>query len=139
MIGTDVKYALAMQGGEPLETSQLPHEVTQYLQHIKGWDTLISVEVAAILDKIARGEQLTRSDLATEVTPSEVAAIWSVKYKTGISPRYVREVKRAGRIEPSKEWGKGPTYRCLYKVREIVGIEVGHQRGRPVKREKTAA
>ncbi len=66
------------------------------------------------------------------------AVIWSLKHKTDIEPRYVREVKRAGRIEPSREWGKGPTYRCLYKVRTIIDIKVGHERGRP-KKEKTAA
>jgi hypothetical protein len=120
-----------------METSQLPQEVTQYLQHIKEWESLIRDEVATILDKIARGEQLTRSDLGLEITPSEVAAIWSVKNRTDISPRYVREVRRNGRIEPSQEWGKGSSYRCLYKVREIINIEVGHQRGRPSKKAKS--
>src|SRR5437762_811202 len=67
--------------GGNMEVTQLPNEVTQYLEHIKGWNVLIRGEVATILDKIARGESLTRSDLAVEATPSEVAAIWSVKYK----------------------------------------------------------
>src|SRR5205823_7247490 len=101
-----------------------------------GWESLISDDVAIVLDKIARGEQLSRSDLGTEATPSEVAAIWSVKYKTDINPRYVREVKRAGRIEPSREWGKGSSYRCLYKVREVIDIKEGHDRGRPMKKEQ---
>ncbi len=117
-----------------MKASQLQEEVTHYIQHIEGWESLIRDEVATILDKIARGEPLTRSDLALEVTPSEVAAIWSVKNKTDINPRYVREVKRKGRIEPSQEWGKGSSYRCLYKVREIIDIQVGHQRGRPSKK-----
>src|SRR6266853_1474660 len=119
-----------------MKAKELPDTVTRYLQHIDGWQTLISDEVAAILDKIARDEALSRSDLGTEATPSEVAAIWSLKHKTDIQPRYVREVKRAGRIKPSREWGKGPTYRCLYKVRTIIDIKVGHERGRP-KKEKT--
>ena len=116
-----------------MHASQLPAEVTQYLQHIEGWESLISDDVAAILNKIAHSEPLSRSDMGTEATPSEVAAIWSVKYKIGINSRYVREVKRAGRIEPSREWGKGSSYRCLYKVRNIIDIVVGHQRGRPKK------
>lgn len=120
---------------------QLSGDVTPYLQHIEGWESLISDDVATILEKLAHNEQLTRSELSTDVTPTEVAAIWSVKHKTGINPRYVREVKRKGRIEPSKEWGQGPTYRCLYRVREVLPIEVSHQRGRPtkVKKEEIAA
>jgi hypothetical protein len=117
---------------------QLPETVTRYIQHIKGWQSLISDDVATILEKIARIEPLSRSDQALEVTPSEVAAIWSVKNQTDISPRYVREVKRVGRIEPSKEWGAGASYRCLYKVKEIYPIVVGHDRGRP-KKEKAVA
>src|SRR5215467_4786943 len=95
-----------------MNATQLPTEVTRYLQHIDGWESLISNAVVPILDKLARGEPLSRSELATEATPSEVAAIWSVKYKTDINPRYVREVKRSGRIAPSKEWGRGASYRC---------------------------
>lgn len=115
---------------------QLSGDVTPYLQHIEGWETLISDEVATILEKLAQGEPLTRSELTTDVTPTEVAAIWSVKHKLDINPRYVREVKRKGRIEPSKEWGQGPTYRCLYRVREVLPIEVSHRRGRPSKEQK---
>ena len=118
-----------------METRDLSPGVAQYLAHIKGWDSLISDEVAGILDKIARGEELTRGELSREVTPSEVAAIWSVKYHTDINPRYVREVKRAGRIEPSKEWGKGASYRCLYRIRNIIDVKVSHERGRPTKQE----
>src|SRR5436853_2478290 len=114
-----------------MKAVELGPEVTPYLRHIEGWQDLITDEVATILDKIARGQELSRSDLSKEATPSEVAAIWSVKYKTDINPRYVREVRRNGRIEPSREWGKGSTYRCLYKVRGVINIEVGHQRGRP--------
>lgn len=117
-----------------MKTTQLSPEVTQYLTHIEGWETLISDDVSSILDKIARNESLGRSDLSTEVTPTEVAAIWSVKNKNDIQPTYVRQVKRAGRIEPSREWGSGSSYRCLYKVRTILPVEVGHQRGRPKKR-----
>lgn len=118
-----------------MKVTDLPNEVTQYLLHIEGWESLVSDDVANILKKIAHNEQLGRTELGTDVTPSEVAAIWSVRYQTDINPRYVREVKRKGRIEPSKEWGKGSGYRCLYKVRTILPIEVGHQRGRPAKKQ----
>ncbi len=95
----------------------------------------ISDEVVPILLKLWNGEKLTRGDLGEEVTSSEVAAIWSILYKTPIKTEYVRQVKRAGRIVPSKEWGRGSSYRCLYKVRTILTIVVGHQRGRPSKKQ----
>jgi hypothetical protein len=122
-----------------MKATQLSDQVTHYIQHIDGWESLISDDIADVLDKIARNEPLSRSDLGTEATPTEVAAIWSVKNKIDIQPTYVRQVKRAGRIEPSREWGRGPSYRCLYKVREVVDIKVGHDRGRPAKKAKMAA
>ena len=111
---------------------ELPNRLLQIGQKKVAQLALID-DVARILDKIARSEPLGRSDLSTEVTPTEVAAIWSIKNKTGIQPTYVRQVKRAGRIEPSREWGKGPAYRCLYKVLEVIDIKVGHERGWPKK------
>ena|SRR2546421_10425394 len=122
-----------------MKATHLSPEVTQYIQHIDGWESLISDDIASILDKIARGEPLSRADMGTEATSTEVAALWSVKNKNDIQPTYVRQVKRAGRIEPSREWGKGPAYRCLYKVREVIDIKVSHERGRPTKKKAEAA
>jgi len=119
-----------------MKKTHLSGDVTSYLQHIKGWQSLISDDVATILEKLAQGKHLTRPELDTDVTPTEVAAIWSVKYKMDINPRYVREVKRKGRIDPSREWGQGPMYRCLYRVKEVLPIEVSHRRGRPHKGRK---
>lgn len=92
-----------------------------------------------MLLKVWNGEELSRGELSEDITPAEVAALWSVKYRTPIKTEYVRQVKRNERIAPSKEWGEGKSYRCLYRVRNIIDIEVGHQRGRPTKKVKTAA
>ncbi len=117
---------------------ELPEEAMALLSqgNIIHLETAISDKVGAILLKLWNGEPLTRGDLSEEITPAEVAAIWSIKYKTPIRTEYVRQVKRNDRIKPSKEWGMGPTYRCLYKVRDIINVEVGHQRGRPRKAPK---
>ena len=114
-----------------MRAEKLSPAVAAYVQHIKGWENLIRDEVAIILEKIYKDEPLSRTELNLDVTPSEVAAIWSVKNRTDINPKYVREVKRKKRVVPSKEWGEGPSYRCLYRVRDVLPVEVGHERGRP--------
>lgn len=114
-----------------MRATELPEEIQQLIKHLKNWDNLISEDVATILDKLYRGEELTRGEGSLDITPSELAAIWSVTNRTPIDARYVREVKRDGRIRPSKEWGKGPGYRCLYKVRTVKDIKITHEPGRP--------
>jgi hypothetical protein len=120
---------------------ELPEEAMELLTggNIIAPEAAIAERVEQILGKLWKGEPLSRGDLAQEVTPAEVAAIWSIKHRIPFKTDYVRQVRRHGRIEPSKEWGKGPTYRCLYKVREVLHVEVGHQRGRPAKNTKMAA
>src|SRR5438552_16845505 len=105
-----------------MKTQQLSEDIQELVKHIDGWESLLSDEVAIILQKLWDSEDLSRSELNLDVTPSEVAAIWSVTNKTAIDPAYVRQVKRNGRIEPSKEWGKGAAYRCLYRVRGVKDI-----------------
>src|SRR5437763_15335931 len=107
-----------------MKATHLSPEVTQYIQHIDGWESLISDDIASILDKIARGEPLSRADMGTEATSTEVAALWSVQSKNDIQPTYVRQVKRAGRIEPSGELGHCSDYRCVVKCRGVKDIDV---------------
>ena len=114
-----------------MKANDLPNEIQDLISHIKHWDTLVSEDVAPILQKLWNGEDLTRAESNLDVTPSELAAIWSVTNQTPIKPEYVRQVKRDGRITPSKEWGTGSGYRCLYKVRTVKDVKVGHDRGRP--------
>ena len=118
-----------------LKANELPSEVQSLISHIKNWESLVSDDVTPILQKLWTGEELTRSENNVDVTPSELAAIWSVANRTPIKPEYVRQVKRDGRIVPSKEWGTGSGYRCLYRVRTVKDIKIGHDRGRPRKKK----
>jgi hypothetical protein len=130
-----------LKGGEYMQVTDLPEEIRAFIQHIKHWESQISDPVAALLLKLWNEEPLSRSELGMDVTPSELAAIWSITNQTPIKPGYTRQVKRAGRITPSKEWGTGTGYRCLYRVRMVKDIKVGHERGRPrksVKEEEAA-
>jgi hypothetical protein len=113
-----------------MKVTELPEEVQAKISHITNWQTLISDEVAEILQKLSTGEELTRSENNLDVTPSEVAAIWSVTNNRSIETRYVREVKRDERIAPSKEWGAGPGRRSLYKVKVVKDITVTSNPGR---------
>lgn len=122
-----------------MKVTELPAEVQERISHITNWDTLISDDVAGILGKLASGEELTRGENGLEVTPSELAAIWSVINGDAIKVDHVRQVKREGRIQASKSWGTGPGARSLYKVREVKGVKVSHQRGRPRKHPKNEA
>lgn len=114
-----------------MKATELPEEIQLLISHLKNWDNLISDDVTTILDKLYRDEELTRTEGSLDITPSELAAIWSVTNKVPIDARYVREVKRDGRIVPSKEWGKGPGYRCLYKVRTVKDVKITRDHGRP--------
>lgn len=118
---------------------ELPDEVQALLAKCKHWEMQVSEKVLQILIKLYNGEELTRTELSLDVSPLEVAAIWSVTNNTPIDPRYVRDVRRNRGLEPSKEWGSGAAYRCLFKVRAIKDIKVGHQRGRPRKQEVSEA
>jgi hypothetical protein len=113
-----------------MKVTELPEEIQTRLSHITNWQTLISDDVAAILLKLSNMEELTRSDNNLEVTPSEVAAIWSVTNGRAIDVRYVREVKRDERIQPSREWGAGPGRRSLYRVKVIKDIRIISTPGR---------
>lgn len=121
-----------------MKATELQPEIQALVSHIKNWETQIRDEVATILHKLWNDEELTRSKSGLDVTPSELAAIWSVTNKTPIQVRHVREVKRDGRITPSEEWGIGSGYRCLYKVRLVKDVKVGHDKGRPRKRKAEA-
>lgn len=120
-----------------MRANELPSEVQLLISHIKNWEALVSEDVAPILQKLWAGEELTRAENNLDVTPSELAAIWSVANQTPIKTEYVRQVKRDGRIIPSKEWGTGSGYRCLYKVRSVKDVKVGHDRGRPRKKKQS--
>lgn len=114
-----------------MKAHELPQEVQEQISHIKNWDTLLSDEVVTILEKLYRGEELTRTEQALDITPSELAALWSVTNKATIKPDHIRQVKREARIVPSREWGTGSGYRCFYRVRQVKDIKVSNSKGRP--------
>ena len=114
-----------------MKVTELPEEVQSSISHIKNWQTLISEDAATILDKLSKGEELSRAENNLEVTPSELAAIWSITNKLPVEVRYVREVKRDGRIEASKTWGSGPGARSLYRVKAVRDIKITQSAGRP--------
>jgi len=114
-----------------MKVTELSEEIQARISHIKNWDTLISDDVATILLKLSTEQDLTRAESNLEVTPSEVAAIWSITNGIPIEVRYVREVKRDQRIAPSREWGAGPGRRSLYKVKEVRPIRITNNHGRP--------
>lgn len=117
---------------------ELSPEVREKVEHIKGWQSLIRDDVATVLEKLYRGEELSRSEMGLDVTPSELAAIWSITNDTPIKVDHVRQVKRENRIEPSQEWGEGAGKRSLYKIRSVKDVRVSHNRGRQPKKVRKA-
>jgi len=113
-----------------MKVTELPEKIQAKISHITNWQTLISDEVAEILRKLSTGEELTRAENNLDVTPSEVAAMWSVTNDKAIETRYVREVKRDERIAPSKEWGAKSGRRSLYKVKVVKDITITSGPGR---------
>jgi hypothetical protein len=113
-----------------MKVTELAEELQTKISHIANWDSMISDEVATILYKLSTGEELTRTENNLEITPSEVAAIWSVTNNRPIETRYVREVKRDERIRPAREWGIGSGRRSLYKVKGVKDIQITTGPGR---------
>ena len=99
---------------------------------------MISGPAASVLVKLYRQEELSETENNLEVTTSEVAAIWSIVNGRAVSPKYVREVKRDGRIIPSREWGKGPALRSLYRVKGVKDIVITDRPGRHKKQAPPA-
>jgi hypothetical protein len=114
-----------------MNVTELPDEVIALISHIKNWQAQISDEVATILLKLSRGEDLSRPENALDITPSELAALLSVTNKTPISVDHTRQIKREGRIRPSKEWGVNSGRRNLYRVRDVKDVKASHSTGRP--------
>jgi hypothetical protein len=114
-----------------MKAAELPEEVIALISHIKNWQAQISDEVAGILLKLSRGEDLTRSENALDITPSELAAVLSVTNQTSITVDHTRQIKREGRIHPSKEWGVNSGRRSLYRVRDVKEVRASHGTGRP--------
>ena len=114
-----------------ININSLPEEMLALFTRIPHYQSKLRGSALTLLLKLWNNEPLSEIEDATEVTPTEVAAIWSVVNRTDISPDYVRETRRHERITPAQEWGEGSGYRCTYLVKDVKDIQVGHQRGRP--------
>lgn len=106
-------------------------EIISLIQHIRNWQVAIRPEVRSVLQKLHRQEALSKKENDLDVSPAELAAIWSVVNNTPVLVRYVREVKRDKRIIPSQEWGTGHGSRSLYKLGKVKDIRITHLPGRP--------
>ena len=114
-----------------MKAQALPDEVQKLISHIKNWQHLISDEVATILVKLWQGDELTESEDHLDITPSELAALWSVINKARITVDHTRQVKKEGRIRASREWGAGKGLKCHYRVADVRNVKVSNNRGRP--------
>jgi hypothetical protein len=91
----------------------------------------ISAPVQVALEKLKRNKPLTKAEDELLLTPIEVAAILSWKKGTEVSPRYLSQMIRDGRLEPDSLAG-GKSYR--YKMSKVRAIQF-KPAGRPSTKE----
>lgn len=109
----------------------LPQEALALLQaaKIKGLEAAISNEVEHVLLKLWEGGEPSRAELNLDITPSELAAIWTFTHRRPVFPDTARQVLRrtgkgAPQIKPSREWGSGPTLRRLYRLEDVLEVHI---------------
>jgi hypothetical protein len=108
----------------------LPSEIQELLKKITEGRGEIRSEVRQILLKLWREESLTPQEFNLDITPAEVASVWSITHRRPIAVSAVRQaaLRRTGSmkapIAPSKEWGTGPTRRRLYRLGDIVEVRL---------------
>lgn len=93
--------------------------------------SLISHPVQLALEKLQRGEKLTRAENDLLLTPAEVAEVLTWKKGSAVSARYLPQMIRDGRLEPDSLAG-GNAYR--YKMSKVLQIQF-RPRGRPSNRQ----
>lgn len=120
-------------------TQTLPEEVQDLLIKITAGRGEISSKVEQILLKLWQGQALAEHERDLEITPAEVAGVWSVTHRRPIAVSAVRQavLRRTGsNISPSKAWGSGPTRRRLYRLGDVVEVRLrDHQ---PRRREESS-
>lgn len=110
----------------------LPSEAQTLLQatDIKNLPTAISDEVERALLKLWQGEKLIEDDLYLDITPAELAALWSVTHRRPIRVDTARQIllRRTGargeQIKPSRQWGSGPSVRRLYRLGDVWQVQI---------------
>ncbi len=114
----------------------LPEEARQFLDR----PDQVSDLVAHLLVKLWEHKPLSTREQNTDVTPAEVAAVWSITHQRQISSDTVRQVlRRSGTrgetIAPSRIWGSGAGARRVYRLGDILPVRVQERR---MKREGEA-
>lgn len=108
----------------------LPGEAQRLLSSILEEKGEIGDQVEQVLLKLWQGEQLTEEERNLDITSAEVAALWSITHQRPIKVAAVRQAvsRRKGAwkepIAPSKEWGSGPTKRRLFRLGDVVAVQV---------------
>jgi hypothetical protein len=72
---------------------------------------------------------LTPEECNLDITPAELAAVWSLTHRRPIFPDTARQVlrrpdRRHGQIQPSHQWGSGPARRRLYRLGDVVNVRI---------------
>lgn len=93
----------------------------------------VSEQLEAILEKIWQGEPLSEKEQGLEITPGELAALWTVTHRRVIFFGTTRQVlrRRGSREEtltPSRQWGRGKALRRLYRLGDALSIRVQERR-----------
>lgn len=125
---------------------ELPEEV-QELLHIIVVDNRgnISEPVQNVLLKLWNREELTEAEKDLDISSAEVAGVWSVTHRRPLSVETVRQAttRRTGSwkdsIKPSKEWGSGTTKRRLYRLEDVLNVQVQARKKKDAQKDKKQA
>lgn len=107
----------------------LPDEAQSLLKaaKISNLEVVVSDEVERVLLKLWQQEKPTDTDKALEITPAELAALWTITHRRPVRPDTARQMFRPSRkssIKPSREWGAGPGLRRLYRLGDALNVHI---------------
>lgn len=86
------------------------------------------------INKLKEGQELTSEEDALLLTPSETAQALSILKGSEVTPRYLSEMIRLGKLEPAMH-GPGRSY--LYRMSIVRQVKFNPP-GRPITKDKTA-
>jgi hypothetical protein len=103
----------------------------------------LSEEAVDIIEKVARGQELSEQELDVLLNPTEVAAVLSVKYRRPVNHRYVRTLGRpvpsrtSDHITPARlTYDKVAGTAYLYKTRKVLAVALRESLERPATEEE---
>lgn len=124
----------------------LPPEAQDLLLsgNIKQAEAAISDQVEDVLFKLWQGrrEQLTQNELNLDITPAELAAVWTITHRRPLRVDTIRQIllrpgKRGEQIKPSRQWGSGPALRRLYRLGDVLEVRVRERAAKSVKSQNS--